>query len=352
MLALQENDGEDALSFSFADDIVELVILTADETFLQTLRDAVGNARRLWHVPSSENVGDLLIAGQVGILVMDVQALHEEASVFVSHIKHQFPDLVIVAAGGRDADISLANLISAGLVYRFIHKPMSPARAKLFADAAVRKHDERRRQLTAPSATMPSAAKRRLIAGAASGGLAMVIVAVWAFLQEGSHSLADRAPPPTAAAGAAIAAPAPVHDATAGHELLNAQPAKARGIPKSTAGAHADHDRLTEILSLAAERMLEHQLIEPERDNARWYVQQALLIDPNDSAAEEAEQSLALALLSAAHAAIEHHDLAAAASLIEAADGIASPANVENLQRLLRRAEAQAESQAPNPAGE
>src|ERR1700682_5318776 len=128
----EEGAALDALRFSLASDIVELVVLTTDEAFLQTLREAVGGARRLWHVPSADKVSDLLVAGQVGILVLDVQTLHEAPRVFIGEIKRQFPDLVVGVAGNRGAEISLAGLISAGIVYRFIHKPMSPGRAKLF----------------------------------------------------------------------------------------------------------------------------------------------------------------------------------------------------------------------------
>ncbi len=146
MLASDEEGGTlDALRFNLASDIVELVVLTSDEVFLQTLREAVGGARRLWHVPSADKVSDLLVAGEVGILVLDVLALNETATVFVEQIKRQFPDLVVVVAGNREAETSLHALISAGTVYRFIHKPMSPGRAKLFADAAVKKYDEQRR---------------------------------------------------------------------------------------------------------------------------------------------------------------------------------------------------------------
>ena len=100
MLASDEEDGTiDALRFSLASDIVELVVLTADEVFLQTLREAVGGARRLWHVPSADKVSDLLVAGEVGILVLDVQALHEALEVHHRQIKRQFPDLVVVVAG-------------------------------------------------------------------------------------------------------------------------------------------------------------------------------------------------------------------------------------------------------------
>src|SRR6202453_2310975 len=99
MTLASDEDGDvdalEALQFSLASDIVELVVLTRDDVFLQTLREAVGGARRLWHVPSADKVSDLLVAGEVGILVLDVQALNETPSVFVGQIKRQFPDLVV-----------------------------------------------------------------------------------------------------------------------------------------------------------------------------------------------------------------------------------------------------------------
>jgi protein TonB len=181
VLASDQDGGSlDALQFSFASEIVELVVLTRDELFLQTLREAVGGARRLWHVLSAEKVSDLLVAGQVGIVVLDVAAMHEAASVFVAQIKRQFPDLVMVVAGHRDAEIELAPLISAGAVYRFIHKPVSPGRARLFADAAVRKYGEQRlRAAEAPVRGTPR--RNHLPLGmAAVAALAVIIAVVWA----------------------------------------------------------------------------------------------------------------------------------------------------------------------------
>jgi TonB family protein len=439
----EDGDTIGRLGFSLASDIVELVILTTDDTFLQTLREAVGSARRLWHVPSADKVSDLLLAGQVGILVLDVQALHEAANVFVSQIKRQFPDLVIVVAGNRDAENSLASLISAGLVYRFIHKPMSPGRAKLFTDAAVKRYDEQRKRVAAtPGVAGISPRKRRLVTAAAIGVLAAVIAATWAVqrglsghgtAQEGIPQQAETdqtgteqmtiagkpaltESPSLARAAAALAdnrltAPsgdnalelygrelvrnpldpaaraglAEVHErllARAENALLeerldeaataietarragvdsgriaflNAQLAKTRGQlkvaaqgrPKSDAppaSADGDKDLLTRTLSLAAERMQERRLAGPDEDNARFYVLEALRIDPNSDAAQASEEALAIALLSEAHIAVERRDFTQAASLLEAATGIASPTNVENLQRLLETSRKQTES--------
>jgi len=47
-------------------------------------------------------------------------------------------------AGRREDESVLAGLISDGLVYRFMHKPLSPKRAGMFLDAAIRSHVERR----------------------------------------------------------------------------------------------------------------------------------------------------------------------------------------------------------------
>lgn len=182
MLASDEAGGTpDALRFSLASEIVELVVLTSDEAFLQTLREAVGDARRLWHVPTADKVSDLLVAGEVGILVLDVLALREAATVFIAQIKRQFPDLVILVAGNRGAEISLSGLISAGTVYRFIHKPMSPERAKLFADAAVKRYDLQRKRTAsaAPLMRRPRPNRGPLIAGAIAL-VALIIIAAWA----------------------------------------------------------------------------------------------------------------------------------------------------------------------------
>jgi TonB family protein len=214
MLASDKDGGtQDAPRFSLASDIVELVVLTTDELFLQTLREAVGSARRLWHVPSSDKVSDLLVAGEVGILVLDVQALNETSAVFVGQIKRQFPDLVVVVAGNRDAETALAGLISAGIVYRFIHKPMSPGRAKSFADAAVKKYDEQRRRSAAiPPIKSQSRSNRRTLIGGTVSVLAVIAVAVWVMHRSGD---VDAGAPHAAGAGGPSAESPQLSDAAA-----------------------------------------------------------------------------------------------------------------------------------------
>jgi TonB family protein len=203
---------QDSPNFDLASDIVELVVFTNDPVFMQTLREAVGGSRRLWHVPSADKVSDLLLAGQVGILVLDLQSHADAAGSFVAQIKDQFPDLVVVVAGNREAETSLAKLISDGTVYRFIHKPMSPGRARLFADAAVKKFEGRRKIAPPPPPARAAGrgADRRRVAVSLALGVA-VLAAGWIAMRMLGH---DQSPAPAAPPAQAVSAPA-MHETTA-----------------------------------------------------------------------------------------------------------------------------------------
>ena len=430
MLASDE-DGTtlDELKFSLASDIVELVVLTADDAFLQTLREAIGGARRLWHVPSADKVSDLLVAGEVGILVLDVQALHEGARVFVEQIKRQFPDLVVVAAGHRDDETALAGLISAGLVYRFIHKPMSPARAKLFAEAAIKKHeDQRRRAPQAPPRKPAAPVNRAWLAGGAAAALLIVAAVAWlAHRNSGEDAVPPAAEtakpaavesPLVARATAALSANrlteppgdnalelylqmqvrnpadanaraglAEVHErllaraenalleerldeAAAAIEtarksgveagriaFLTAQLTKSREQVKTAQAqvqqqtrarseSKPEEDRVTPFLNLATQRIAEGRLVAPDRDSARYYLEEALRAEPQNAAALDAKRALAARLLEEARSDIDRRDFAQALVVIEGAAGIAAPANIESVQNMLSAARKQAETDA------
>jgi TonB family protein len=413
----------DALRFSLASDIVELVVVTADEIFLQTLRDAVGGARRLWHVASADKVSDLLVAGEVGILVLDVDTLTEAASVFIGQIKRQFPDLVVEVAGNRDSETALAGLISAGTVYRFIHKPMSPARAKLFADAAVKKYDEQRRRSSVPSPPKrQSRTHRGVYMGAAAGALGAILLATWLVQKNAEEAGEPRTavvtrPPPAdspllvqaAAALAANRLTEPAGDSAldlysqaqaldpadpaaraglaevrerllarvesamleerlddaaaaiatarnAGADggriaFLTAQLAKSRAQVKTAQAAvrvsselKADADKLTNLVALATQRIHDSELILPAGDSARFYVQEALRIDPNSSAALEVEKALAVRLLAEVRSAIDSRDFVRATDLLEAAGGIAAAPDIAAAQGLLAGARREADA--------
>jgi protein TonB len=98
--------------------------------------------------------------------------------------------------------------------------------------------------------------------------------------------------------------------------------------------------------ALAMARIQEDRLIDPQDDSARFYVLEAQKQDRGSAAVEEAEQALALKLLDAAHAAIDRRDFTRASSWLDAAVGIAAPANIENLRRAQDSARALAAGEA------
>ncbi len=280
MLASDEDGGTlQTLKFSLASEIIELLVLTRDEAFLQTLRVAMGGARRLWHVPSADKVSDLLVAGEVGIVVLDAQALHEAASVFVGQIKRQFPDLVVVAAGHREDETALAGLISTGMVYRFIHKPMSPGRAKLFAEAAIKRYEEQRlRGATIPLARRKASSNRRWqLAGAVGALVLMAVVAVAWF--------ARRSP----------------GDAAAPTQITKADSADASGLARAAAALAANN------------------LTEPRGDNALELYSGLLAHNPGDADARAGLSEVHERLLARAENALLEERLEEAAAAIETA---------------------------------
>jgi TonB family protein len=354
----QEGATVDALGFSVAGDIVELVVLTGDAAFLQTLREAVGGARRIWHVPSADKVGDLILAGEVGILVLDVQALNETATVFVGQIKRQFPDLVVVVAGNRDAETSLAGLISAGTVYRFIHKPLSPGRAKSFADAAVKKYEEqRRRAAAAPPIKSGARSNRGVLIGGTIGALGVIVAATWAI--QGNPG--KNAPPPHAAEldrpPAAESPPLSAAVSAAGSTATGST------VAGSTAAATGLDEVQERLLAKAQNALLEDHLDEASaaieavrksgvesgriafltaqlaksRERAKM-AQAAVSVDTITAPSQETEEALAMRLLAQVRGAIDGKDFARAASLLETAKGVASAANIDAAQELLKNA--------------
>jgi TonB family protein len=282
VLASDEEDGGtlQTLKFSLASEIVELLVLTRDEAFLQTLREAVGGARRLWHVLSSDKVSDLLVAGEVGIVVLDAQALHEAASVFVGQIKRQFPDLVVVAAGHRDDETSLAGLISAGMVYRFIHKPMSPARAKLFAEAAIKRYEEqRRRTATTPLSRRKASSGHSWLVAGMIGALVLIASVAWFAHRSGGEAAS---PQPSA-------------------EAAKADSGESPGLARAAA-------------ALAANR-----LTEPPGDNALELYSELQARDPADAEARAGLAEVHERLLARAENALLEERLEEAAAAIETA---------------------------------
>jgi TonB family protein len=140
-LAERLRDSTDAPDIAHA---VDVVVLSTDVVLFQAIRDAVGQRSPVWRARDPAESVDLLVTGRCGVLLIDMGAVPAQPALLIQQITSQFPDVVIVVTGRRDDESLLASLISEGLVYRFMHKPLSPKRTGMFLNAATRCHVERR----------------------------------------------------------------------------------------------------------------------------------------------------------------------------------------------------------------
>ncbi|HEX5864079.1 MAG TPA: TonB family protein [Casimicrobiaceae bacterium] len=122
--------------------ITDLVVLTDSEDFQAALKQGVSTLQRVWSVPTTDQAAELLAAGRVGVLVIDTECVPRGAPEMITHLNLEFPDLVVVVAGTHAEVSQFARMVGEGLVYRFLQKPVSPARVRAFIDAAVRRHAE------------------------------------------------------------------------------------------------------------------------------------------------------------------------------------------------------------------
>lgn len=163
--------------------VLDVVALTSDENLLTALRDASDGKHAFWRAATAEAAVDLLVGGRCCILIADLTALRGgEAAAFFERLHAQFPELVLMAAGRREqARGEVGALISAGVVYRLLHKPVSPARAASFMTAASRRYHELRRLAPLGAGFARTASARRRAGSIALAALAACTLLIAAF---------------------------------------------------------------------------------------------------------------------------------------------------------------------------
>lgn len=165
--------------------VLDVVVLTSDTGLLGVLRDSAGAEHALWDAPSADSAVDHLVGGRCDVLVADLGSLRGDVGGLIGRLQAQFPELIVMATGRREEEGVVASLISSGRIYRFLHKPVSPARAGQFLNAATRRYNELR-DLQQPIGmqTVRMIARKRpylskaIIGAGASGVLAAVIAFV------------------------------------------------------------------------------------------------------------------------------------------------------------------------------
>lgn len=265
-----------------------LVALTHDGRLIEALQRVAELQHPVNTVGSEVDLAAALLAHQCGVAVLDAAAVATPIAQLAARLNTQFPDLILVAAGGIDDQGALAQLIADGSVHRFLHKPVSEQRVRLFVGAAWRRHEEAVRGAQAAASTAPPrgrarAAKRWLLAIAAVAAVAALLV--WRAFQ---------APPQPST-------PAAAH---------------------STSAAVAPDAALEDLLARADRALDAGALVAPPGENAAQLYREALQQNARDPRAANGLEEVINKLVVAGDAELRAGHLDAAQRLCDAARAV------------------------------
>jgi protein TonB len=194
-----------------------LVALTRDPQLLATLRRVADPAHSVVLVGSELDLTTALMTSDAGVALVDCAGIATSVATLTQRLSAQFPDLVLIVAGGIDEQGMLATQITDGSVHRFLHKPFSEQRVRLFVESAWRRYEDTR-TLPHPTlaSTMPGSGR-----SARWGPWVAVVAAAAAVLLWLTLRLPEAPPaaPPAAAPAAAAPAAAPAVAPSASQEL-------------------------------------------------------------------------------------------------------------------------------------
>jgi TonB family protein len=293
----------------------KLVLLANDESLIEALASVVPSDS-LTVVADEAALAGQLVGGQAGVAFIDCGSADSQpgrTAQLTRRLHQQLPDVVLVVAGDGAAQSEVAALVADGTIYRFVHKPVSAQRLKLFVDAAVRKRTglssgvysslpiSQQPAFAAPTRAVPW---RVLLAVAAAAVLVMGAVG-WLLLR--SHSVTSANSPRQ---GAPRTAPPVAAPSGATRDFNMPAPVTASSVSASTKAA--DLDRLA---TAAEQALLAGNLVEATR-----LTEAARDVDPDHvrvkflTAQIASEQTRASAQRRAAAASSPNHATASAAS--------------------------------------
>ena len=263
-----------------------LLALTQDPRFLVTLKRVSDPAHPVRVAASEIDFSAQLLAHQAGVAVIDSAAVVSGVGKLTQKLHAQFPEVVLIVAGTSKEQGELAAQIADGSVHRFLAKPVSEQRVRLFVEAAWRRQLETRDTVAVPRAAAPRTLRWALI-GAAVAALAA-----------GGAFLALRHPAPATAAAGPQAASAAASAQSASDPVLE------------------------ELLTRAGRAFAAGTLVAPPEENAADLYREALKRNARDPRAMNGLEQVIDRLLTEADAQLQDHHLDVAQQFVDAARAI------------------------------
>jgi hypothetical protein len=346
-----------------------IIALSDDPLLLAALEGAARAHAAVIISPSADRFVDQLVANAASIALIDASSAPTPLKGFIALLREQFPHLLLILAGPAQLQHQFAAQIGEGNIFRFVHKPASSQRLKLFIDAALRRQQPADAPIPALQTEIGMGAAYGAIAPprARGTGLGLAIVLGVALIAMAVlWSVSGRTPPAPALAPSpvlpavqppspAVAAPAAVDssDALAQSALRERLAAEARerdaaALARALATASdARADQLSVYVQLARRRLASGTLIDPADDSARAYLDFARALAPDDAQVRATSIALGEALISKLRHALSAGNAEAAQRWLQAcSDYKVNPATLAELTTQL------SQLQSPAPAVE
>src|SRR5690349_6077662 len=136
---------------------VAIAAISQDRALIGLLRSVIDPSNDLIIVTSEAELTPHLNSRRVSVALLDSMFIEGDLAAMAERLRATWPDLVLVVVGTAEEQSKVAGQITSGVVYRFLHRPVSAPRVRLFVDAALRRHEvenvERTLEQTRPDFT-------------------------------------------------------------------------------------------------------------------------------------------------------------------------------------------------------
>jgi TonB family protein len=131
----------DSPMFTDAPAPVAIAALTQDRALIGLLRSTIDPTHDLILVTSEGELAPHLNSRRVSAALLDSMFIEGDLGAMAERMRATWPDLVLIVVGTAEEQSKVAAQITSGVVYRFLHRPVSAPRVRLFVEAALRRHE-------------------------------------------------------------------------------------------------------------------------------------------------------------------------------------------------------------------
>jgi len=261
---------------------VAVAAITQDRALIGLLRSVIDSSHDLILVSSEAELTPHLNKRRVSTALLDSMFIEGDLGSMSERLRETWPDLVLIVVGTAEEQAKVAAQITSGVVYRFLHRPVSAPRVRLFVEAALRRHEvenvERTLEQARPDFSRFEAEKAAKSAksGKTSGALIGVVGAVVIAAAGGAwYSMSgNNATSPAAEAPAQLVSiPA---DAPKPEPVAQAEPASTpEPQPEPVASAPEPEPAREPVAAPPAPAMKQASSPAPEQDSVRDRLREA-----------------------------------------------------------------------------